>query len=380
MKSAKNTVQKQQDHANWWGGSVFHRSITVALLVAGFFLLVAVPFACSKSAKHSVLSFFFDGVPPPESDEDKLLGEDSDPNGDGTGTASKKPKIISSHPPHTDRKCNECHDMGGSFQILSSDDSCRSCHEDHFFYKDSDWVHAPAATGDCSLCHKGHESQYRALLTDSQTDLCLGCHNPDILMQPYHEAAKVQECSTCHDPHFSGNRLLLADSETYRRSRVTKAMIQSTHEPWEQRKCDVCHESEGFQQVFEGIDTVCLSCHKKVQDTAKREKLHAPVRQGKCSLCHAPHESAKPNLVRRTGETICYTCHKPKEISGSNHPRIHRADCLICHAGHSSPREHLLKAGISSGSPAESKTTESPRLAPTGASGVRLDGSSGVQR
>ena len=198
-------------------------------------------------------------------------------------------------------------------------------------------------------------------------------------MQPYHEAANNQECSTCHDPHFSGNRLLLSDSRTYRRSRVTKAMIQSTHAPWKQRNCSVCHASGEYQQVLENLDSICLSCHQKVLDTAKKEKLHAPVRQGKCSLCHEPHESVQPHLVRRAGETICYTCHKPQEISGSNHPRIHRADCLICHAGHTSPREHLLKPGISSRSPAESKTMKPPRRATTRVSETHLDGSE-VQR
>ncbi len=382
MKNAKNTVQKRGRYADWWTVSGFRRSIIAALLAAGFFLLVAAPFACSKAAKHSVLSFFFDGVPSPESDEGKPPGEEPSQNGDGTGKSSKeskKPKIISSHPPHKDRECGECHDMAGSFQVLSSDDSCRNCHEGHFLYENSDWVHGPAATGDCSLCHKGHESQNRALLAAPQPDLCLRCHEAGILMQPYHEAANNQECSTCHDPHFSGNRLLLSDSRTYRRNRVTKAMIQSTHEPWKERKCSVCHASGEYQQVLENLDSICLSCHQKVLDTAKKEKLHAPVRQGKCSLCHASHESAKPHLVRRAGETICYTCHKPQEISGSNHPRIHRADCLICHTGHTSQREHLLKPGIPSGGPAESKTMEPPRRSPAGASGVRLDGG-GVQR
>lgn len=363
MKGEKDTVQEGRPRCGW-KAMPLRRLGLIATILAGLLLLLAVaPVACSESTEYRVLSFFFDGVPPPESGDERPSGrKDGDAN--GAPKPSKKPVPLSYHAPATDRRnCFEvCHSPGASMQAKAfGGETCRSCHADHFRFELSDWVHGPAAAGECAFCHRGHESEHRALLTNSQPDLCLRCHDADLLKRAYHQEADKQVCSACHDPHFAGNRMLLADSRTYRRGRISKATVRSTHAPWKDRKCSACHIVDKSYQLVEDMDAACLSCHQKALSAAKKGKHHAPVRQGKCSLCHEPHQSSRLHLVRPAGETICYTCHKPQEISGGNHPRVSRVDCLLCHRGHHSQREHLLKPGIPSGRTEQPATLEARR-------------------
>jgi predicted CXXCH cytochrome family protein len=315
---------------------------------------------CAPDTRYKVLSFFFDGVPSPNGEEQpkKVVGpwgvplEPDNPLAAEYAAAQARqpppaPEPVSTHAPWKNRDCFACHEAESSLVTAKGGDSlCRKCHTEYLDPAPADWVHGPVALGQCSLCHEPHKSQYPALLKGPERDLCRRCHAETSLAEmPVHRSAGDKECSACHDPHMSGSRLLLVDSGTFRRRHVDR-LPAVEHAPWKDRKCTACHVPEQSNAVVADIDKVCLSCHAKVRDEAKGGKLHQAVADGKCVACHAPHKSPLPGLVRTTAEKMCLSCHKIEEVRKPDHPPVGRADCLLCHRGHTSDRDHLLKKDI----------------------------------
>jgi predicted CXXCH cytochrome family protein len=326
-------------------------------------LLVVAAGCRDEVARYRVLSFFFDGVPPPagmpNAPPKKIVGpwgirlDPNDPNAReiiaaatraATQTATEEP-VAFLHAPYRDRLCRSCHSGETSFQVPLTTDICRKCHLPYYDLKGDDWVHGPVALGKCAMCHTSHKSEYPGLLTTAMPNLCFSCHEArPLLDRPYHAEANTRSCTACHDPHSAGNRLLLADSESYRRRKLRALPVPQGHAQWTRKECATCHLSEKSNLVVAGVDQQCLPCHEKVQKAPGPGTLHAPVREGKCTACHTPHQSALPHLVRPTAEQMCYPCHKLSEFQKPSHPPVNRADCLLCHAGHRSPEAHLLKA------------------------------------
>ena len=333
-----------RDRAPTW------RHLGGAALVGPLLLAFLVYSGCSETTRYRTLSFFFDGVPPPEGMEprtpEKVAGpwgvpvDPNDPNLPAKFSASrsqeeKKPEAV------------YYHDLEQSYALITPIPGlCLKCHSDVFPRDSSDWVHGPAATGDCKLCHRGHDAPHRNLLPKPEPDLCWTCHEASrILSRPYHVDTGQQKCSTCHDPHVAGNHLLLVDSRTYRR-RGTGGTVRSVHSAWSRDDCTKCHIPEQSNAVVENVDEVCVTCHDDQLQPVAGRKVHAPVRQGQCTICHTPHKSILPHLIKPAAEELCYTCHSSDEIRVSTHPRVERADCLLCHQGHTAERAHLLRPEI----------------------------------
>lgn len=332
-----------------------------ALLLVAVASTILLHPGCSAEKHYQTLSLFFDGVPVPEGVEPRVIHspQAADPWGpvaqatdeqDGQGQPKTETVAYFFHEPYGKRKCFDCHDRSGTYQAPSdSTTSCRKCHETYFEIKKGDWVHGPVAQGGCRRCHEPHKSVHTALLTQEQKPLCFDCHNPDeVYAEPMHAANQDQACSNCHDPHNAGNHALLADSRTYsRRSRAAREVV-SAHGAWSKNDCGRCHISEQSNVLKEGIDAVCLECHKPVADQlASGEPMHAALAEkNSCVACHTPHRSSRPKLIRPTAEKICFECHKLEEIQKPSHPRVERADCLLCHHGHRSDRPALLKAPV----------------------------------
>lgn len=328
-------------------------------------LVAAVTFysGCSSTSRYRILSFFFDGVPPPEGlaveEVEQVTGpwgvtlDPDDPRARktkarGPGRDQEEVPIVSYHAPYQDGRCYECHRAEGGYEAPAAGaDACRVCHSSHLPTEPTDWVHGPVAAGECYFCHEAHESQHKVLLKGVEPELCLRCHAAaDVFAATYH-VDREQLCTTCHDPHLAGNRLLLADSRSYRRKTRSK-VLPSPHASWDKEECNRCHSAEMSNVVIDNVDEVCRSCHDKVLVAATDMALHWPVRRGQCIVCHTPHSSWRPHLIRPAGETICLGCHEVDEIRTATHPRVARADCLLCHTGHASERRALLRQGIPS--------------------------------
>lgn len=329
---------------------------SVALLALALGLGAAFMLGCaSAEQRYKVLSFFFDGVPPPQGYQGPvydLLAKREQVLARAVQvqrpTETAEQKITWYHQPYVQRQCFDCHEREAGYG--TPDDAtaaCRRCHDSYFEIEPYDWVHGPVASGECGLCHEPHQSEHQYLLTEGQPALCFECHDPGfVATDPYHAALGPEPvCSDCHDPHAAGNRLLLADSRTYQRRMDIRRVERSEHAAWERSDCARCHQTEQGNRVVDDVDRVCLECHEPViqQAQANLANVHEPITEGKCTACHTPHRSPRPALLLPTAERTCYGCHDPAAIRTPEHPNVTRVDCVLCHRGHGGDNPHLLR-------------------------------------
>jgi len=211
-------------------------------------LLVAFPLltlGCSSATRFKILSFFFDGVPPPDSE---VVGDAA--GRDKTGyrkpssgirsaeeaLALARPKTFI-HQPYDRYRCAACHDMERMSLVMTPEEGlCARCHPG--VATRQSYVHGPVAAGACLECHHPHESKIRGILLDEPTTLCLRCHEAEDLSVGKHHrleamiAAATQKpeaapatastgsrtdeavgtrgsCIDCHDPHGGDNRMFV---------------------------------------------------------------------------------------------------------------------------------------------------------------------------
>jgi predicted CXXCH cytochrome family protein len=117
------------------------------------------------------------------------------------------------HEPYKD--CVACH--GNQSQQASTDNPhivaavpklCYGCHKKYI--SPDGWVHGPAATGDCLLCHEPHKTKNKSLLIKPIPDLCYQCHETKMLrLVANHSDKSYAHCNNCHEGHTSPGRMLL---------------------------------------------------------------------------------------------------------------------------------------------------------------------------
>ncbi len=116
----------------------------------------------------------------------------------------------------------------------------------------------------------------------------------------------------------------------------------SVHSPYEQRKCELCHESQMSNRLKMDKSVLCGSCHTR--DQFEGAYIHGPVAMGDCEICHEPHRSSFPHLLRTKGSAVCGRCHTPQTYAGlETHKAEKGEDCLKCHSPHASNQPHLVK-------------------------------------
>ena len=231
------------------------------------FIAVLLYAGCSEVGRYRTLSFFFDGVPPPEGMESEEGQQVTGPWGiklDPDDPLARKPRaeeevstgpvIVSVHAPYRDGRCFECHRPESGYESPVGDTgACQKCHASHVPMEASDWVHGPVAARDCFFCHEAHQSEYEALLTGAEPELCLRCHDKDEVFRATYHVDREQRCTTCHDAHRAGNRLLLADSRTYEKRKHAPAAA-SPHASWAKETCASCHDVEHSNVLVENVD------------------------------------------------------------------------------------------------------------------------------
>ncbi len=192
---------------------------------------------CSRQAKHDVLSFFFTGVPPLEKGN-KVQGKGVK-GSDKIGESAKKRKRPGPqfflHGPNASNRCFLCHATSASISfrktgeekkfgtggkpsvsasgrlILPLNRLCFQCHVDKSVEKAQKrglWVHGPAASGKCIICHDPHKSKNRYMLKKKGRDLCLQCHGRGNIVTVKNHKGK-EECLSCHNAHMGKNRMML---------------------------------------------------------------------------------------------------------------------------------------------------------------------------
>ena len=183
-------------------------------LLAGVVVVCCLVVSCTTVGRYRVMSFLFDGVPPPAGVTARPARI---PEGKDAATSvfveglhklreAKPPKKIlpvikSVHKPVAEHKCKECHDeKRGVGDVQHGAALCDRCHQEQ--RREAGWDHGPINLGTCIPCHVPHRSTNEHLLSAPVPDLCLGCHvNATASESGPHEAATFANCTSCHDPH-----------------------------------------------------------------------------------------------------------------------------------------------------------------------------------
>lgn len=158
--------------------------------------------ACAgPETRYKVLSFFFDGVPPPEREEevkDTVAVEAAKP--------SEPRRKYVSHGPYAARLCDSCHRPGTNKLLLPIEVLCQNCHDLAISGRK---VHGPISSGGCRVCHDPHGSGYPKLLVSDSRGFCLYCHEQAYVLAREVHREVSEECTVCHDAHSADNPYLL---------------------------------------------------------------------------------------------------------------------------------------------------------------------------
>lgn len=184
------------------------RTAVVAFALTGF-AITALP-ACSDSTRYEMLSFFFDGVPKPGTEQVDSVA-DGDVPGAVPGSRRRPVVQIFSHTPYRENRCGGCHDQTSGSLVRPIDDGlCLGCHND--LIRPLEYVHGPVAVEGCYVCHHYHASEFKGLLRAPADELCFECHAASDLGEgPHHDALEETSCAECHDPHGGSDPFFLVE-------------------------------------------------------------------------------------------------------------------------------------------------------------------------
>jgi predicted CXXCH cytochrome family protein len=163
-------------------------------------VLVVTSGGCNPQSRYEVLSFFFDGVPPPRPPAAPEATE-AVPGGSQTRRVGYR-----EHGPYGARLCSACHEPGATNALVAEgEELCLRCHA----FKTKRYLHGPLASGGCIACHDPHSSQYRYLLLSESDSFCFRCHEQQAVARASAHANVTEACTVCHDPHSSDRKYLL---------------------------------------------------------------------------------------------------------------------------------------------------------------------------
>lgn len=188
----------------------------------------------------------------------------------------KNKKKYAFHNTIREKECLDCHKFDR--------ENCLECHKGIISKK---YVHGPAGSGDCDVCHSFSENNgYKYKVKDDIEEICFDCH-----------------------------------------SNMKKESFKNLHGPYAAGTCDLCHNvhsSDYSHQLLYSVNEVCKICHVEFKQKGKThvlpkhplENKKDPSRPGKelsCSSCHNPH-GQEGNMFFPQGKKsrmeICGICHK----------------------------------------------------------------------
>lgn len=167
---------------------------------------------CSPRAGKSLLHFFFDGVPEPDSTSLASLESEGMPADSlivPEGSRALAESSGSLHYPFGEGECNSCHNEQSLGNMIEPQPGlCYICHED--LAEQYSYLHGPVAGGYCTACHDPHRSTKEKLLRYTGDDLCFYCHRAEsVLGKEMHEGLEGMSCTDCHNPHGGEDKYIL---------------------------------------------------------------------------------------------------------------------------------------------------------------------------
>ena len=155
--------------------------------------------------------------------------------------------------------------------------------------------------GGCPTCHQPHSSELPKLQRQSQTKMCLSCHDKPVLAKDgrmltdmaallkdnpsHHGPIRDDSCTACHQPHNSQeNRLLIKayPPQFYAAFSVERYAL-----------CFGCHRPEL------ATDKQGVGLTRFRQGQVNLHRVHVYQEKGRtCRACHEVHASKKPFHIR----------------------------------------------------------------------------------
>lgn len=197
----------------------------------------------SPEERYKTLSFFFDGVPLPDSMRETVEGPDG----------ARVALVVVTHEPFEAERCSDCHGEVKQFSMSLAGYSgvkssvCLKCHEGA--PREYQAMHGPVAAIECLACHEAHESRYDHLLTAPSPQLCLKCHvGADVQASgaPHHQDLAA-DCLTCHHGHGGHDPYFLRINLTPPEPPETPASDPATQQPTVQDSEDEARPVEGTE-------------------------------------------------------------------------------------------------------------------------------------
>jgi len=180
------------------------------------------------------------------------------------------------HRAEKEKECLNCHKI--------AKDTCLECHKTMVSKK---YVHGPAGSGDCDVCHSfGENEKVKYTVKSDYNELCKECHE-NLAPQNFahaHGPFAVGSCVSCHNVHSSDYK---------------HQLISDTNE-----LCKSCHESFKAKDITHVVVNHPLS---------GRPDPSRPNKQLECTSCHNPHgEKSSYFFVqgKMSKMEICVICHK----------------------------------------------------------------------
>ncbi len=243
------------------------------------------------------------------------------------------------------KDCTSCHDVSvtkeGTTVTLSAPEPglCIQCHDDLAAAAAGqlEFSHAPV-TDSCLTCHLPHAGDQPALLKESKTRLCEGCHEiEDLKVAHGGQITKSVNCTACHLPHGGAAKKLLIGP--------------SLHAPVGDGSCETCHRPPfaGRIRLRARGEKICSACHGDLREGVKEGgSIHGALEgtrtRAGCLSCHDPHLSPNPKLLSAPGNALCGRCHSTiVQAAGADTGHAPAAeDCGNCHKPHTSNLRSLL--------------------------------------
>lgn len=152
--------------------------------------------------------------------------------------------------------------------------------------------------------------------------------------------APEQLCAEYADKQVAALRDELAGRKPVGKDAALKDV--SVHRPYDEKKCDDCHDKSKEGGLVRPKRDLCLMCHVGF---IKGKFVHGPTAVGDCLACHQPHNSIYPKLLKYELGRLCVTCHKEERLAAQMHNQVsaRKMECADCHDPHSGGSPYFLK-------------------------------------
>ncbi len=136
---------------------------------------------------------------------------------------------------------------------------------------------------------------------------------------------------------------LAGEAEAEKKKQLARLKEQaSSHPPYEEKRCDDCHDKNADSGFVAAPKDLCAVCHTNF---LKGSYAHGPAAVGSCLKCHLPHNSPNSNLLSRPRGEICSVCHTEERVAKGLHDNAQSRGivCTECHDPHSANNSNFLK-------------------------------------